>query len=186
MDERSRERSRLETAAVVDSVAGHVMGTPAYMSPEQARGERVDQRTDVWSFGCLLYELLTGERAFPGSTLQETTTAVLEREPDWQRLPANTPGKVRQLLRRCLEKDLDQRLAAIADARRIIERAQHGWNRWRIAGVCALALALAAVSALRLQRPVRPTDSSQWVQLTKFSDSVSQPAVSPDGRMVAF
>jgi len=181
-----REPALSETVTVVESVAGHVIGTPAYMSPEQARGEGVDQRADIWSFGCLLYELLTGERVFRASTLQETIAAVLEREPDWQRLPAKTPGKVRQLLRRCLEKDVDQRLAAIADARKIIEQAHHGWNRWRIAGVSTLVLVLAAVSALRLLRPVQPTDSSQWVQLTKFPDSVSQPALSPDGRMVAF
>ena len=174
------------TATVVESVAGHVIGTPAYMSPEQARGERVDQRTDVWSFGCLLYELLTGERVFRASTLQETIASVLEREPDWQRLPANTPAKVRQLLRRCLQKDANQRLAAIADARKSIEEAQRGWNRRRIAAVSTLMLALAAVSAIWLQRPVRPTDSSQWVQLTKFTDSVCQPALSPDGRMITF
>src|SRR5215469_14869030 len=177
---------QLETATVVESVTGHVIGTPAYMSPEQARGERVDQRTDVWSFGCLLYELLTGARIFQADTLQETVAAVLEREPDWQKLPAKTPAKIRQLLHRCLRKDANQRLTAIADARKTIEQAQHGRNRWRIAGVCALVLVLVAVSALRLQRPVRPTDSSQWVQLTKFPDSVTQPALSPDGRMVAF
>jgi len=122
------------TATAVESVAGHVIGTPAYMSPEQARGERVDQRTDIWSFGCLLYELLTGERAFRASTLQETIAAVLEHEPDWHRLPAKTPGRIRQLLHRCLEKDVDRRLAAMADARKTIEQAQRGWNRWRIAG----------------------------------------------------
>ncbi|HEY2016114.1 MAG TPA: protein kinase, partial [Bryobacteraceae bacterium] len=174
------------TVTVVDSVAGHVIGTPAYMSPEQARGERVDQRTDVWSFGCLLYELLTGERVFRGNTLQETIAAVLEREPEWHLLPSETPASVRQLLRRCLQKDANQRVAAIADARQIIEQAQRGWNRWRIAGAGALVLLLAAVSFLRLQRPVRPTDSSQWVQLTRFPDSVTQPALSPDGRMAVF
>jgi serine/threonine protein kinase/Tol biopolymer transport system component len=175
-----------EDFTVVESIAGHVIGTPAYMSPEQARGGSADQRTDVWSFGCLLYELLTGERAFRASTLPETIAAVLQREPDWQRLPAKTPGKVRQLLHRCLEKDMDQRPAAIADARITIEQAQRGWNQWRIAGVCALVLVLATVGALRLKRQVRPTDSSQWVQLTKFPDSISQPALSPDGSMVAF
>src|SRR5262245_49856717 len=174
------------TVTAIDTVAGHLIGTPAYMSPEQARGESVDQRTDIWSFGCLLYELLTGERVFRANTTQETIAAVLEREPDWQRLPASTPGSIRQLLRRCFQKDANQRLAAIADARKIIEQAQQGRNRWRIAGVCALILVLAAVIAFLLLRPVRPTDSSQWVQLTKFPDAVSQPALSPDGRMVAF
>jgi serine/threonine protein kinase/Tol biopolymer transport system component len=177
---------QLEIAGVVESVAGHVIGTPAYMSPEQARGDDVDQRTDVWSFGCLLYELLTGVHVFHGSTLQQTITAVMEREPDWQRLPAGTPASVRQLLRRCLQKDVRQRLPALADARVILAQAQRGWNRWRLAGVGAVALALAATSVVWVQRPARPTDSSQWVQLTRFPDSVTQPALSPDGRMVAF
>jgi hypothetical protein len=181
-----RESAKSVATTVLESAAGHVIGTPAYLSPEQARGERVDQRTDIWSFGCLLYELLTGERAFQAGTLQETIAVILEREPDWQRLPASTPARVRQLLRHCLQKNADQRLATIASARKTIEQAQHRWSRWRIAGVCALVLALAAVGAVQLQGPVRPTDSSQWVQLTKFSDSVSQPALSPDGRMVAF
>jgi serine/threonine protein kinase/Tol biopolymer transport system component len=178
--------TQLGTVTVVDSVTGHVIGTPAYMSPEQARGERVDQRSDIWSFGCLLYELLTGQRIFRAGTLQETITAVLEREPDWRLLPAKTPARVRQLLQRCLQKDVKQRLPAIADARKTIEATQRGWNRRHVAGVSALVLALAAVAAFWLKPPARLTDSSQWVQLTKFSDSVTQPALSPDGRMVAF
>jgi len=175
----------LEILTVVESVTGQVSGTPPYMSPEQARGERVDQRTDIWSFGCLFYELLTGERTFLAGSLPETITAVLERDPDWQKLPARTPAKVRQLLHRCLQKDVKQRLPAIADARKTIEEAQGGWSRWRLAGLGALVLALAALGAIWF-RPVRPTDSSQWVQLTKFPDSITQPALSPDGRMVAF
>ena len=116
-------------------LAGHIVGTPGYMSPEQARGEAVDERTDIWAFGCLLFELLTGKRAFQGETLSETIAAVLEREPDWQALPAKTPAKIRQLLRQCLEKDADRRLHKIADARRTIEEAQRGWNRWRVAAI---------------------------------------------------
>ena len=173
-----------QAVTMLDSIAGHLIGTPAYMSPEQARADTVDQRTDIWSFGCLLYELLTGERVFRADTIQGTIAAVLEREPDWQRLPANTPASVRQLLRRCLQKDANQRLAAIADARQTIEQAQHGWNRWRLATICGLVL-VAAATVVWLPRPARPADSSQWVQLTKFTD-VSQPALSPDGRMVAF
>jgi len=95
---------------------------------------------------------------------------VLEREPDWQRLPSSTPVSVRQSLRRCLQEDANQRLAAIADARKTIEQAQRGRNRWRIAGVCGLVLVLglAAVSALRLQRPARVADSFQpdWMLAT--------------------
>ena len=176
----------LETATIAESVTGHLMGTPAYMSPEQARGETVDQRTDIWSFGCLLFELLTGERIFRGSTLQETISAVLEREPDWQRIPAQTPVSIRRLLRRCLRKGVNQRLATIADARKTIQWAQRGRSRLRTAGVSAFAMALMAAIAFWFERPVRPTDSSEWVQLTKFTDSVGQPALSPDGRMVAF
>jgi serine/threonine protein kinase/Tol biopolymer transport system component len=177
---------RLESVTVDQSVTGDVMGTPAYMSPEQARGERLDQRTDIWSFGCLLFELLTGERIFRAGTLQETITAVLKREPDWQLLPVRIPAKVRQLLKRSLQKDVKQRLPAIADARRTIDEAQGGWNRRLVGGVGALVLALAAASAIWFEGSPRPTDSAQWVQLTKFPDSVSQPALSPDGRMVAF
>ena len=168
------------------SVTGHVIGTPAYMSPEQARGEQVDPRTDIWSFGCLLYELLTGERIFRANAVQESVTAVLERDPDWRRLPPKTPPKVRQLLRHCLQKDVNQRLATIEDARKGIKQAQNVVSPWLLA--CSLALVLAAVAtiALSLVRPVQPTDSSQWVPLTKFPDSAGQPALSPDGRMVAF
>ena len=175
-----------ENVDAAGSVTGHVIGTPAYMSPEQARGEPIDPRTDVWSFGCLLYELLTGERAFRANSVEETVAAVLEREPDWRLLPAKTPSKVRQLLRQCLQKDANQRLATIDAARKIIEQAQVGVNRWRIAGALGLVLAAVAAIALWLERPVQPTDSSQWVPLTKFPDSVSQPALSPDGRTVAF
>jgi len=180
-DEGTVQAENVNTAG---SVAGHVIGTPGYMSPEQARGEQVDPRTDVWSFGCLLYELLTGERVFRANTVQETVTAVLEREPDWQLLPARTPAKVRRLLRHCLQKDVNHRLPAIGDALTTIKQAQNGVNLWRIAG--ALLLVAAAVIALWLKRPISPTDSSQWVPLTKFPDSVAQPALSPDGRMVAF
>jgi serine/threonine protein kinase len=175
-----------ENVHAAGSVTGHVIGTPAYMSPEQARGEPVDPRTDVWSFGCLLYELLTGERAFHANTVQDTVTAVLEREPDWHRLPARTPARIRRLLRRCLQKDVNQRPAAIGDALTAITRAQAGMNWWRISVAGALVLVLAAVIAFRGDRPVRPTDSSQWVPLTRFPDSVGQPALSPDGRMVTF
>ena len=87
------------------------------MSPEQARGLPVDKRTDIWAFGCLLFEMLTGRRAFDGETVSETIVAVLEREPDWAALPKATPHAVRRLLRRCLEKDPHRRLHDIADAR---------------------------------------------------------------------
>ena len=102
---------------------GVILGTAAYMSPEQARGVEVDQRSDVWAFACVLYEMLTGRRAFPGSGVTETLAAILEREADWSRLPASTPPGVRTLLRRALAKDPRRRLHHIADARLELEEA---------------------------------------------------------------
>lgn len=106
------------------SVTGLVLGTPAYMSPEQARGGVVDQRTDIWAFGCLLYELLTGKRAFEREDVSATTVAVLEDEPAWQTLPAGTPRKVRDLLRRCLQKDPDRRPSDIGEVRTVLQGAR--------------------------------------------------------------
>jgi eukaryotic-like serine/threonine-protein kinase len=96
---------------------GVILGTAAYMSPEQARGLAVDTRTDIWAFGCVLYECLTGKRAFPGDTITDTLAAVLERDPDWAVLPAATPANVRVLLARCLRKETRERLRDIGDAR---------------------------------------------------------------------
>jgi serine/threonine protein kinase len=87
------------------------------MSPEQAKGQAVDRRSDLFAFGCVLYEMLTGVRAFGGETVTETLAAVLRGEPDWSRLPADTPPSVRRVLRRCLEKDRKRRLRDIAEAR---------------------------------------------------------------------
>ena len=184
--ERNQNLSQLATVAGLETLAGNMVGTPGYMSPEQTQGGEVDKRTDIWAFGCLLFELLAGKRVFEGETLPETIVAVLERDPDWQALPAKTPAKIRELLRQCLQKDPGLRLDNIADARKAIDAAQRGWNRWQIVAAAALAVAVASAAALSLRGPARPTDSSQWVQLTKFSDSVSQPALSPDGRMLAF
>jgi Tol biopolymer transport system component len=97
--------------------AGMILGTPAYMSPEQARGKRVDKRTDIWAFGCVLYEMLTGRRAFGGETITDVLSAIVKSEPDWTMLPHATPAPIRRLLRRLLEKDPRRRLADIADAR---------------------------------------------------------------------
>src|SRR4029077_7959928 len=108
--------------------------TPPYMSPEQARGRAVDKRTDIWAFGCVLYELLTGQQAFPGESFADTISAVLEREPDWQQLPPSTPIKIRDLLQRALHKNVQQRLGDMAEARVAIEDAQR----------CASGIALQA------------------------------------------
>jgi eukaryotic-like serine/threonine-protein kinase len=101
--------------------AGLVLGTAAYMSPEQARGRTVDRRADVWGFGCVLFEMLAGRRAFAGETMSDTLASVLTRDPDWQALSAETPANVTRLLRRCLEKDLKRRLRDIGDARLELE-----------------------------------------------------------------
>ena len=100
------------------------MGTPGYMSPEQARGEVVDKRTDIWAFGCVLYEMLTGRVAFRGGTVSDTIVAVLDREPDWDALPAGTSSSVRLLLRRCLAKDRKHRLRDLGDVRFEIEEVE--------------------------------------------------------------
>jgi serine/threonine protein kinase/Flp pilus assembly protein TadD len=103
--------------------AGLIVGTPEYMSPEQVRGEPVDQRADIWAFGCVLYELLVGRRPFRGASCAEIIACVLKTEPGWQALPVNTPAKAQELLRRCLQKDRNLRLSDIADARKDIEEA---------------------------------------------------------------
>ncbi len=96
---------------------GIILGTAAYMSPEQARGQEAGQQADIWALGCVLYEMLTGERAFRGETVTDTLAAILERQPDWEALPASTPPLAQSLLRRCLEKDSRRRLHDVADAR---------------------------------------------------------------------
>ena len=172
------------------SVAGQLLGTPAYMSPEQARGEDVDTRTDVWAFGCLLYALLTGRPAFRGDSTEETITAILEREPDWLVLPPSTPAKVRDLLARCLEKDLTCRLQQIQAARAAIEDAAKAQTRaftwgW---GVAVSALLFAALLALWLLRgrDVQPEQMIHAVPLTTYPGSQDWPSFSPDGNEVAF
>jgi serine/threonine protein kinase/Tol biopolymer transport system component len=185
--EPNRDFSQATTVTGIETVAGHVVGTPGYMSPEQAVGKNVDERTDIWSFGCLLYELLTGKRAFLGETESQTLAAVRQPEPDWHALPAKTPARIRELLRQCLQRDAARRLDNIADARKAIEQAQRGWNRWLVVAVAATALAMVPIGAALWLRGLSPAaDRSQWVQLTKFPDAVSQPSLSPDGRMLAF
>ena len=100
---------------------GTIIGTAAYMSPEQARGKPVDKRSDIWAFGCVLYEALAGRRAFAGETVTDIITAVVKNEPDWSALPSDTPAHIRTLLVRCLQKDPRRRLRDIGDARLEIE-----------------------------------------------------------------
>ena len=97
--------------------AGVILGTAAYMAPEQARGKAVDRRADIWAFGCVLYEMLSGRRAFEGDEITDTLASILRGEPDWDAIPATTPPQIRRLLRRCLDKNPRERLQAIGDAR---------------------------------------------------------------------
>jgi tetratricopeptide (TPR) repeat protein len=142
--------SKVPTLSSMDSEEGKIVGTPSYMSPEQAQGKPVDKRTDIWSFGCLLYELLTGQRAFRGENATETLAKILEREPDWQALPPATPAKIRELLLLCLQKDPQRRLHDIREAKIEIAGAQRGGSAPGVAGhrVRILATTLLAVVVL--------------------------------------
>jgi eukaryotic-like serine/threonine-protein kinase len=122
-DDRGVDLSQAATLSAAQTVEGTILGTPAYMSPEQVRGKPVDKRTDIWAFGCVVYELLTARRAFRGETLPDTIAAVLGRELEWQALPLSTPPRVQELLRRCLQKDAQRRLRDLGDARIELEEA---------------------------------------------------------------
>ena len=187
---------------------GLVMGTPAYMSPEQARGQPVDKRSDIWSFGCVLYEMLTSRRCFGGETVADTIAAVVERAPDWNALPAATPEAVRTVLRRCLEKDPAHRLRDIRDVRLELDDALvSGPEVTAPAGLrprsrrAALILGVAAVAVIGgialwpslrtgVQNPGdRAPATLAPLQLTRltFDDGLqTDPALSPDGRFVIY
>jgi serine/threonine-protein kinase len=189
--------------------AGVVLGTAEYMSPEQARGKPVDKRADIWAFGCVLYEMLSGRSAFQGETLSDTIAAVLERTPDWTALPAATPPAVRRLLRRCLEKDPKQRLRDIGDARIELEQAARApaeegppdhtarsRRRLQLAATAALAAAVSA-GGLWLVLASRNDAPSGDVRVTRLTVDVppnqvivptfdSNLALSPDGTQLAF
>jgi Tol biopolymer transport system component len=179
---------------------GLVAGTPAYMSPEQARGKTLDKRTDVWAFGAVLYEMLTGRPVFRRETSSDTIAAVLEREPDWSALPAETPAGVRRLLERCLEKDPRSRWRDIGDARLEIEEAlgvaiipgapaARAKARWVPAAVAVLVV-LAGAAAWQLRRSEyfwrNPLEGAASTRLTSFEGAPHHAAVSRDGKFVAF
>jgi serine/threonine protein kinase/TolB-like protein/Flp pilus assembly protein TadD len=187
--------SNSPTLSRAATMPGVVLGTPAYMSPEQARGKPVDKRTDIWAFGCVLYELLTRKRPFDGETVSDTIAAVLEREPDWQALPPATPEKIRDLVRRCLQKDPQRRLRDLGDARiEIVEartvptpaerasaattaRATHPTSIWRRAALPVLALvavALLAGGALAYYR-LRPRSQIDSIAVLPFANAANDP-----------
>jgi serine/threonine protein kinase len=181
------------------TAAGMILGTAAYMSPEQAKGRPADKRADIWAFGCVLYEMLTGKRAFDGEDVSETLVSILRDQPDYRALPSNTPSTIEKLLRRCLEKDARRRLPHIGVVRLEIDEATaskpdtvtttSGPRRGeRIIWMSALAvLALFAIGAsVRALRPaVAPPETRLDIVTPSTIDSVSF-AISPDGQKVAY
>ncbi len=200
-EERERWTADVNNSPTITTPAmtqvGMILGTAAYMSPEQARGRTVDRRTDIWAFGCVLYELLTGLTIFARTTTTETIAAVLEREVDWSRLPASTPASVRRLLKRCLEKDPRHRLRDAADARLELQDAgsedgptvRRSISNLQLAGIALLAVVvIVAAAALTLPRgrgPAAPS-FSHVVRLTTGADREGAAALSPDGKWVAY
>jgi Tol biopolymer transport system component/tRNA A-37 threonylcarbamoyl transferase component Bud32 len=193
--ERADSHADAQTIMAHGTREGMVLGTFAYMSPEQARGQPVDKRTDIWSFGCVLYELLTGRSAFGRATDTDTIAAFISREPDWNALPKATPPNVARMLERCLAKDRERRLRDIADARIELDETLGAMKSPRAAAAqrsawfaVAVGVALiAAVGWLFDEREALPvTSPSEYEQLTNLADSAVAPALSPDGRMVTF
>ena len=182
---------------VDESREGVIAGTTAYMSPEQARGQRLDTRTDIWAFGCVVYEMLTGRPPFVGATPTDTTAALLEREPDWTLVPAQTPVSVRRMLQRCLQKDSQLRLRDIGDARLDIDEAlaavgtgARPARRAVWAAMAAGLLLIVAAAAWQLQRSEyfwnNLLDGAKVTRLTDFEGAEHHAAISRDGKFVAF
>jgi Tol biopolymer transport system component len=185
-------------AMMTDS--GVILGTAAYMSPEQARGKPVDKRADIWAFGCVVYEMLTGRAAFAGETTSDVIASILQNEPDWSRLPASTPAPVQRLLRRCLQKDARHRLRDIGDARIELDDAISGAGHVHVVGaptrsrwslvlpVAAIAASVLAIGLVIWSRAApRPVDSVVNLQgITDFVGMEEHPAASPDGKTAAF
>jgi serine/threonine protein kinase/Tol biopolymer transport system component len=181
---------------------GTILGTPAYMSPEQIRGVLVDKRTDVWAFGCVLYEALSGRQAFQAASTAEALAAALEREPDWTRLPPATPPSIRQLLMRCLQKDAGKRLRDFGDIQILIDdafnlksgeapstnAAEQPHRRWlKAAGVF---VSLAAIVALAWDLWMHRAKPAEIIRVSISTPGPVTPQlsgiISPDGRNLAF
>jgi serine/threonine protein kinase len=177
--------------------AGSILGTAAYMSPEQARGQSLDKRTDIWAFGSVLYEMLTACKVFAGATVADVLAGVIGREPDWSALPAGTPRRLRDLIRRCLQKDSSRRLRDIGDARLELDDVMtdpiaapaampRSSPRWMT--LVPWIVAAAAVVALLFWRPPAREAPAvmRFSSVTNFAGVEGQPSFSPDGRSVAF
>jgi len=189
------------------TMAGMILGTAAYMSPEQARAKSVDKRADVWAFGVVLYEMLTGKQLFQGETVSDTLAAVLKTDPDWGTLPASTPDAVRKLLRRCLERDPKQRLRDIGEARFALgdtsslaaapdavpaSRRPGPWRTpavWAALALVAASFAVAGIWAWTRLRPSSPravTRLSIPLPAGLVLAGGAGPVVSRDGRFIAY
>jgi len=207
IDSAGSDLTKTPTMAVQGTGRGIILGTAAYMSPEQARGKPVNSRSDIWSFGCVLYETLTRRATFAGQTVSDTIANILEHEPDWQALPKTTPAGVRVLLRRCLQKDASRRLQHIGDARVELDEAlgppvasdaaagvssvPTGSRPWRwIVGVGLAGLvagSLVVGGAMWQRRPAAPARAPmRFSAVTNFAGVEAQPSLSPDGRSVVF
>jgi eukaryotic-like serine/threonine-protein kinase len=187
---------------------GVILGTAAYMSPEQARGQAVDKRTDIWAFGCVLYEMVTGCQVFAADTVSDTIVRILDREPDWASLPEVTPPAIRRVLRRCLEKDLKRRLHDVADARIEIDESARepapsarepetaGVGRltpisWWVAAAAVFALLCVAALAIWPSRPVTPPEAARVTIAMPATHALEKSrfspiAMSPDGRLLVY
>jgi Tol biopolymer transport system component len=187
--------------------AGLILGTAAYMSPEQARGKTVDKRADIWAFGVVLWEMLTGRRLFGGETVSDVMAGVLRAEVDLDALPGDTPPAIRRLLRRCLERDQRSRIHDIADARIEIEQAtrgvpetaavpaaatgrRHATSRERVAWALAAVATVAAIAVLGLAQRKAPLPSQPTTRFRMLPAEAGTiegyPALSPDGRTLAY
>jgi len=186
--------------------AGVILGTAAYMSPEQARGKRADHRADIWAYGVVLFEMLTGKRLFDGETVSDTLAGVLRADVPWDAVPHNTPKGLRRLMTRCLERDVSRRLQAIAEARIALEDLKAGrgdesvrqpagrgasrLRRERLAwmlGVVVLGAAVAALGLRRTDGPIQPVVQSTLLPPSGWDFAPASPfAVNPDGSQVAY
>ena len=179
------------------SASGSLLGTPSYMSPEQVGGQATDKRTDIWAFGCLLYEALTGKKAFDGKTVTDTLAQIIQGEPDWLRLRRSTPASIQRLLRHCLEKDVTRRLRDVGDARLEIEGVLSQATspatpafqpRQVLIGVLAVAVSLAlGISFLRRGSGLFANRAQPKLTQITFRPGITRsPAWSPDSEQLAY